>query len=231
MPARTLTHEQARRFYDRFGARQDGQEFYERPAVEDLLAHMNLGAATAVVELGCGTGRIAAELLRQWLPANATYLGVDVSSTMVGLARERVAELGTRAEIRQTDGSPRITAPAGSFDRFLSTYVLDLLSPEDVDAVLAEAHRLLRPGGLLGLVGLTPGGSGLPRLVTYVWKGIHSLSPQFVGGCRPLELTKRLPSERFALRHHNIVTPWSLASEVVVAERIDAGPADGADAA
>jgi ubiquinone/menaquinone biosynthesis C-methylase UbiE len=217
--ADVLSHNQARRFYDRFGARQDGQEFYERPAVEDLLRHMDLGTATAVVELGCGTGRIAAELLREWLPAQATYLGFDVSSTMVGLARRRVAEFGGRAEVRQTDGSPRIDAPGGAFDRFLSTYVLDLLSLEDVDAVLAEAHRVLRPGGLLGLVGLTPGRSGLPKLVTRILQGVHRLRPQLVGGCRPLELTGRLPAEAFTLRHHNVVTPWALPSEIVVAER------------
>jgi ubiquinone/menaquinone biosynthesis C-methylase UbiE len=214
-----LSHEQARRFYDRFGARQDGQEFYERRAVEELLAQMELGSAHAVVELGCGTGRIAAELLRQWLPAEATYLGFDVSATMVGLARQRVAEFGARAEIRQTDGSPSIDAPDGAFDRFVSTYVLDLLSLDDVDAILAEAHRVLRPGGLLGLVGLTPGRRGLSKLVTLLWDGIHRLRPQLVGGCRPLELTPRLSSGKFRVHHHNVVTPWGLASELVVAER------------
>lgn len=219
MSAEVLSHEQARRFYDGFGARQDGQEFYERPAVEDLLAHMELGTATAVVELGCGTGRIAAELLRRWLPAEATYLGIDVSSTMVGLARQRVADFGERAEIRQTDGAPRIAAPDGAFDRFVSTYVLDLLSLEDIDAVLAEAHRVLRPGGLLGLVGLTPGRSGLPKLVTRIWRGIHRLRPQLVGGCRPLELAPRLSADAFRVRHHAVVAPWAFASEILVAER------------
>lgn len=219
MPSEVLTHEQARRFYDAFGSRQDGQEFYERPAVEDLLAHMCLDEAGAVVEFGCGTGRIGAELLQQWLPANATYLGLDVSSTMVGLARERVGAFGARAAIRQTDGSPHIDAPDGAFDRFLSTYVLDLLSEADIDTALAEAHRVLRPGGLVGLVGLTPGNTGVSKLVTWVWQRIHRLRPQLVGGCRPLDLAQRLPRDRFRIRHHNVVTPWGLASEILVAER------------
>lgn len=219
MASETLSREEARRFYDRFGARQDAQEFYERPAVDDLLAHMDLGGASAVVELGCGTGRIAAELLRRWLPADATYLGLDVSATMVELARQRVVTFGTRAEIRQTDGSPRIDAPDAAFDRFISTYVLDLLSMEDIDAVLGEAHRVLRPGGLLGLVGLTPGPGGVSKLVTRVWRGLHRLRPQLVGGCRPLEVAKRLSANDFRIRHHNIVTPWALASEILVAER------------
>jgi ubiquinone/menaquinone biosynthesis C-methylase UbiE len=219
MAGETLSREAARRFYDRFGARQDAQEFYERPAVDDLLAHMEFGAASAVVEFGCGTGRIATELLRRWLPADATYLGLDVSATMVGLARQRVAAFGTHAEIRQTDGSARIDAPDAAFDRFLSTYVLDLLSIDDIDAVLAEARRVLRPGGLIGLVGLTPGRGGLPKLVTRIWQGLHRLRPQLVGGCRPLELTKRLSADDFQIRHHHVVTPWAVASEIVVAER------------
>jgi cyclopropane fatty-acyl-phospholipid synthase-like methyltransferase len=39
---------------------------------------------------------------------------------------------------------------AQSFDRFISTYVLDLLSEENIDSLLSEAYRVLRTGGLLG---------------------------------------------------------------------------------
>ena len=48
-----------------------------------------------------------------------------------------------------------MTCPCGPHDRFVLTYVLDLLSPKDIGPVFAEAHRVLAPGGLPGLVGLT----------------------------------------------------------------------------
>ena len=45
-----------------------------------------------------------------------------------------------------------VDLPDRSFDRFISTYVLDLLSEENIDSLLSEAYRVLRTGGLLGLV-------------------------------------------------------------------------------
>jgi trans-aconitate methyltransferase len=58
MPA--LTSEQARRVYDRVGRAQDWQRFYEDAATADLVAHAGFDAAHSIVELGCGTGRLAA---------------------------------------------------------------------------------------------------------------------------------------------------------------------------
>lgn len=218
-PSRVLTHDEARRFYDAFGAKQDSQAFYERPALERLLAHLDLDAAHAVLEFGCGTGRLAAELLGR-LGSDARYLGLDSSSTMAGLARQRVAAYGARAEIRQTDGSCRIDAADGSFDRFVSTYVLDLLSEEEIRQVLDEAHRVLAPGGRLGIAGLTRGPGLASRAVSRVWQGIHRLRPSLVGGCRPLEVARFLTEGRWRLLDHGVVAPYAIASEAVVAERI-----------
>jgi ubiquinone/menaquinone biosynthesis C-methylase UbiE len=218
--SRVLTRDEARRFYDRFGAKQDTQAFYERRALAELVRHLALERARAVVEFGCGTGRFAASLLRERLGRDATYLALDSSCTMVGLARERLAPFGARAAVRVTDGSPRIEGPDGAFDRFVSTYVLDLLSPDDIAAALAEAHRVVEPGGLLGLVGLTFGEHGAARVTTWVWEQVHRLRPAVVGGCRPIRLLAFLPADGWKVRHRGVVSPYAIASEIVVAERV-----------
>jgi ubiquinone/menaquinone biosynthesis C-methylase UbiE len=219
MQGRMLSHDEARRFYDHFGARQDSQSFYERPALERMLANLALAEARAVVEFGCGTGQLAAELLAEHLGPECRYLGLDLSSTMIALARDRVAPFGRRAEIRQTDGAPRIEAPGGSFDRFVTTYVLDLLSAEEIRTLLAEARRVLVPGGLLGIASLTRGRSRTARVVTRVWERVHALRPAWVGGCRPIEVAELLSDPGWTLRHRSVVAPFAIASEVVVAER------------
>ena len=84
---RMLTHQQAKAFYDHLGARQDLQAFYEAPATGDLIANAAFETAQSVFELGCGTGAFAERVLSHHLPQHATYLAVDSSSTMVGLAR------------------------------------------------------------------------------------------------------------------------------------------------
>ena len=139
----TLSREQARRVYDRIGSRQDTQAFYEDHATEDLIRHAELGAAHRVLELGCGTGRFAFRLLSHHLPPDAHYRALDISPSMVRLAQERLAPFGSRAEVVLTDGSPPRAEPAASRDRFLSTYVLDLLAEEDIVEVIGQAHRIL----------------------------------------------------------------------------------------
>jgi ubiquinone/menaquinone biosynthesis C-methylase UbiE len=217
MPA--LSREQARRVYDRIGARQDTQAFYEDRATEILVQHAQFGAAHRVLEFGCGTGRFALRLLSHHLPQGARYRGLDLSPTMVRLARERLAPFGSRVEVVLTDGSPPVAEPAASCDRVVSNYVLDLLSEDDIAAVVCEAHRILESGGLLCLSSLSTGTGSFSRLVSRTWSRVHALRPALVGGCRPLELISWVPSAQWRLRHHAKLAPFGVPSEVLVAER------------
>ena len=214
-----LTHEQAQAFYNRMGAKQDWQAFYEAKATQNLIAHASFETAQAVFEFGCGTGALAERLLTAHLLPEAQYVAVDSSTTMIRLAQARLARFGSRVQVWQTDGSLRFRAASGSYDRFVSTYVADLLSASDIAEVLSEAHRLLRPEGLLCLVSLTPGPTWFNRLVTGLWTGIHRLAPSLVGGCRPLELRTLLPASSFLLEYGKKVTAFGIPSEIIVAKR------------
>ena len=215
---RVLTHEQAQAFYNWVGAKQDWQAFYEAKATRDLIAHASFETAQAVFEFGCGTGAFAERLLTAHLSQETRYVAVDSSTTMIRLARARLARFGSRVEVQQTDGTLRFEATSGFYDRFVSTYVADLLSASDIVEVLSEAHRLLRPEGLLCLVSLTSGPTWFSRLVTGLWTGIHRLSPSLVGGCRPQELPMLLPASGWQLVSVNVVTAFGIPSEMVVAK-------------
>ena len=214
-----LSREQARRLYDEIGARQDTQAFYEDRATEVVVQHGQFGTAHRVLEFGCGTGRFALRLLSHQLPELARYRALDLSPTMVRLARERLAPFGSRVEIVLTDGSPPVAEPEASRDRFVSNYVLDLLSEDDIAAVVREAHRILEPGGLLCLSSLSTGTGSFSRLVSRTWSRVHALRPALVGGCRPLELLSWIPSNQWRVRHHAKLAPFGVPSEVLIAER------------
>jgi ubiquinone/menaquinone biosynthesis C-methylase UbiE len=213
----TLSHAAARATYDRIGRWQDTQRFYEDHATDDLIAHADLRQARSVLEFGAGTGRLGARLLRDHLPPTARYHGVDVSTTMVTLARERLAPWPERATIEQTDGVPRLRVPDATVDRFVSTYVLDLLSVEDIALVLEEAHRVLTTDGLLCLVSATHGRSALERGVMGLFGRLHALSPRLVGGCRAIDVLSALPPGRWRVVHRRVVSKWGVPSEVLVA--------------
>jgi len=214
----TLTPAAIRRIYDRIGRAQDTQAFYEDRATAQLIAHMALPDAHAVFELGSGTGRFAETLFAHHLPADARYRSRDLSPVMVDLARKRLARFGERARVDLTDGAPPSDEPTGAYDRAFANFVLDLLPNGAIPATIAELHRLLGPGGLLGACSLTPGFTPASRLVARVWIGLHSLRPSLTGGCRPIELATYFSGDRWMIRYQARLAPWGVPLAVVVAE-------------
>ena len=223
----TLDRSQAKRFYDRFGERQDAQGFYEDPALDRLIEDGDFASASSVFEFGCGTGKLARRLLLERLRPEARYFGIDISTTMIAIAGGRLAEFGERARVALSDGSIRFPLGDSSVDRVVSTYVLDLLPATDIAAALAEAHRVLKPGGLLCLSGLGTGDSLPSRALAKVWNAVFRLSPTLVGGCRPMHMAALLREDRWAPCSAAQVVAWAIPSEVVIARALHANAGPG----
>lgn len=216
----------ARRVYDRIGRLQDTQRFYEDRPVHRLVDLGDFGHGDSVFELGCGTGRLAATLLRSVLPSSARYVAVDVSPVMVRVASQRLLPWADRATVKLLE-APALRLPGddASCDRFLATYVFDLLSPEDAMALLAESARLLAPGGQIALVSLTNGTTRASRVICSVWNAVALRWPSLVGGCRSIESMDLLTGPEWSVRHTEVVVRFGVPSEVVVAERTNSASA------
>lgn len=215
-----LSAHAARQAYDRIGRLQDSQAFYEDVAIDRMIARSDLAGARAVFELGCGTGRLAQRLLAEQLPADATYLATDVTTRMVELAEGRLSPWAERARVALLDPPTRqLPGASGAFDRFLATYVFDLLERDDARLLLDEAARLLDSGGRLCAVGITPGRGGCSRPVMAAWGAVASRFPWAIGGCRPTDLRRLIDDERWVIEASEVVTRWAISSQVVVARR------------
>ena len=143
-----LNAERARRAYDRIGRLQDTQAFYGHAVTRRLAELARLEQARWVFELGCGTGRFAAELLRERLVSSARYRGVEISPKMAALARKRSAPWVPRAEVVLIEPPGRVLSGSdGQFDRFVACYLFDLLAYHHAGAVLSEAGRSSHPTG------------------------------------------------------------------------------------
>jgi SAM-dependent methyltransferase len=128
-----------------------------------VLELTELDAADAVLELGCGSGRllsaVAARLRRGFVA------GIDPSELMVRHARarnRRWISLG-RAEVRAGHSSDLSPFPAERFDKVYGTHVVYFWTQPRRD--LEEIRRVLRPGGrlLLGFFPAEPGSRGATR--------------------------------------------------------------------
>ena len=95
-----------------------------------------------VLEIGCGSGAMAAEILRRFPEVRLT--ATDYDESMVEVAQRRLAPFGTRAEVRQADATA-LPFPDDSFDAALSFIMLHHVV--DWEHALGELLRVLRPGG------------------------------------------------------------------------------------
>jgi ubiquinone/menaquinone biosynthesis C-methylase UbiE len=212
-----LTPSQAKKFYDRFGTKQDAQAFYEDAAIDDLIAHAAFEQADSIFEFGCGTGRFASRLLGKHLSRSASYLGIDISKTMIDIAGQRLSPYAKRARVALSDGTMSFPLSDHSVDRVVSTYVLDLLSETDIQKAVFEAGRVLTPGGRLCLVSLTKGRAFVSRVVSKLWSALFRLYAPLVGGCRPVRLESFLDPQRWSIEYRNVVTQFGVPSEVLIA--------------
>ncbi len=214
---RFLSYGEARDFYDGWGKRQDSQAHYEDEPVRRMVEQAGFGDARRVLEVGCGTGRFARRLLEEHLRQEASYLGLDLSPTMLDLSRRKLAPFGGRAALVRTDGSPRFPVRDGVCDRIVANYLLDLLSESDIHAFLEESFRVAAPEGRVCLVNLTHGPTVSSGLASRLWSAVHRLAPRRVGGCRPLDVRPFLKGGRWRVLFEEVVVSSRLASQVLVA--------------
>jgi SAM-dependent methyltransferase len=213
-----LNAERARRAYDRIGRLQDTQVFYEHAVTRRLAELGRFEQARWAFELGCGTGRFAAQLLRDRLPVTARYRGVEISPKMAALARRQLAQWVPRAEVVLVEPPGRVLPGCdGQFDRFVACYLFDLLAYNHAGTVLNEAGRLLAPNGLLCLVSLTRGATRTGRMVSDAWDSVSERWPLLLGGCRSIELAMLLEPGAWHIKHQEVLTRWGVSSQLLVA--------------
>ena len=135
--------------YDRWAETYDTQANATRDLDAVLLRAAGLPlAGQSVIEIGAGTGKNTAHLA-----AHAReVLALDLSPAMLARARARVPDAHVR--FVEHDVARPWPAADGAAGVVVGNLVLEHIA--DLCPVMAEAHRVLRPGGTLFLVELHP---------------------------------------------------------------------------
>jgi SAM-dependent methyltransferase len=115
----------------------------QRRAVLELLEPHN---GEDVLDIGSGPGHLASEIALRVSPGGVVH-GVDPSTSMLAIAERRAAsEHAARVRFGRGDALA-LPFPDASFDAVTATQVYEYVA--DMPAALAEARRVLRPGGRL----------------------------------------------------------------------------------
>ncbi len=134
------------RDYDRMDHTAVNRQFVDDLLAEAAAAGFVMGESDELLDLGTGTAQIPIELLRQrplW-----RVLGVDLAASMLELGRQNIAAAGLapRVRLEQVDAK-RLPYADGGFPMVISNSIVHHIAEPRV--VLAEACRVLRPGGVL----------------------------------------------------------------------------------
>ena len=218
-------HESNRAFYDRISAAYDLiADSNERAARVRGLEALDLKAGERVLEVGFGTGN---EILdaAQKVGEAGQVLGIDISSGMLTVAKQKVEEHGVTARVDLRVGDARaLPFPDQFADAVYSSFTLELFPEEDIPLVLEEIRRVLRPGGRVAVVSMAkvkPGEHATVSEDLYVW--MHSHFPHIVD-CRPIDVDARLSAARFRVTNSIRLSIWSMPVVVAVGVKSEVNP-------
>lgn len=117
-----------------------------------LLSFFEGQTISKLLDIGTGTGRI----LQLLAPHIGSGLGIDQSIEMLNVARANLDRISLRnCQVRQGD-MYHLSLADGSFDAITLHHVLHFA--DNPAAALAEAARVLRPGGRLVIIDFAPHG-------------------------------------------------------------------------
>jgi demethylmenaquinone methyltransferase/2-methoxy-6-polyprenyl-1,4-benzoquinol methylase len=111
-----------------------------------------------IVDVGCGTGDLSFACLDA---GAAAVTGLDFAPPMVARARVKATARGASAATFGVADATRLPLADASADGWCSAFVVRNIP--DLDAALAEAHRVLRPGGRLAVLEIPRMDRGLLR--------------------------------------------------------------------
>lgn len=150
--------EQIRRMFDKIAPSYDRLNHalslgidrrWRRTAVDALGIHQ----PQQILDIATGTGDFALLLAKRIKPQH--IVGADISEGMMAVGREKVKEEGLQNVISfQYEDCMQLSFPDSSFDAVTSSY--GVRNFQNLDKGLQEMQRVLRPGGHLLIVELTP---------------------------------------------------------------------------
>lgn len=110
----------------------------------DLVEAAALLPPQRVLDIGCGTGSLIAEIARRH--PGLEIVGLDPDPKALARARSKLADAGIAARLDE-GFADRLPYEAASFERVFSSFMFHHLGADTKRGMLAEVRRVLAPGG------------------------------------------------------------------------------------
>lgn len=194
----------ARRYYNRISGIYDWLTTSEKKFIKKGVSLLSASNDEKILEIGCGTGT-GLYLISQDLSGNGMVVGVDLARQMLMKARKNTDCANPVPVLVQGDGAA-LPFSKDQLDGVLCTFTLELFSTDEIQSVLMELRRILKPEGRLAVVTLAQKPRNLP---VRVYELIHQLFPVVVD-CRPIPLVDLLTENGFTIICDEKSINWGL---------------------
>ncbi|MGD8881758.1 MAG: methyltransferase domain-containing protein [Desulfobacterales bacterium] len=164
-----------------------------------------------ILEVAVGTGLAFFEIVKR--NPDGTNIGIDISAGMLKKARRRLSRLSGAHYALKKASAFDLEGEDEQFDVIVNNYMFDLISFDQMDAVLKEFKRVLKKGGKLVLVNMTLG----EKFGSSIYDRIYRISPRLMGGCRGIRLSEKLKEHGFHVKLREYHQQCLFPSEVILA--------------
>jgi ubiquinone/menaquinone biosynthesis C-methylase UbiE len=130
-------------------------------ARQTLIDQATLAPGQRILDVGCGTGTLAVQILRAVPGIEVT--GLDPDPKALARARRKAERAGVAARFDQ-GFADRLPYPDASFDRVFSSMMFHHVETDEKESMLREVRRVLAPAGSFHLMDVA-GGDEAPRLL------------------------------------------------------------------
>jgi len=209
-----LSRDEVRDYYNKIARVYDVlAERSERPMRELGLSLLDARPGEHVMEVGCGTGHSVVALAKA-VGAGGKAYGVDLSENMVDITRALADDegVGDHVEVHRADAT-ELPIEDASLDGLFMSFTLELFDTPEIPVVLAEAGRVLKPGGRIAVVAISKEKPDDVMVAAYEWT--HRHFPNLLD-CRPIHVRQALEDGGLDVRQAEVRRMW-VPVEVVLA--------------
>ncbi len=211
-------HRKTQATYDRLSRWYDFLEGnWEKPARDAGLEILTPEQGETILEIGTGTGS-ACLAMAEAMGSEGCIVGIDLSMGMLQASRTRLKKKGQAGRVYLSAGDAcLLPLRDAAVDAIYCSFSLELFPDEEIDCVLNECRRALKPGGRICIVALSAAGS--PSRARRIYEWFHHSLPGIVD-CRPIFVQEHLANMGFAIQKCIYTQLWLIPVEIVIAHAL-----------
>lgn len=173
----------------------------------------NIHDEIVILDVAVGTGRLFNRIVKR--NPNGRNVGIDISKGMLAKAKSCLLKQPNSNYSLDIGSAFDITIDNHSVDILFNNYMFDLISFDQMDLIIDEFSRVLKPEGKLVLVNMTKA----EQFSAGLYERIYRISPTLMGGCRGVQMSNLLTEHGFNIENREYVQQMLFPSEVILATK------------